>query len=73
MNENKEAFTKELGELLSRYDQFNVDKLIYEKGSGHGNDYEIVRIIYKDGYDQVVNVHMDSLSALARDVLRNIE
>lgn len=70
MGENKEGFTRELGELLSKYEHFDVQSLSYEIDGAYD---EVVIITYKNGYAKQVNVNGDSLSALARDVLKNID
>lgn len=67
--ENKEGFVKELGELLHKFGVEDVKELEYQRTE---ND-EIVIIKYKSGHYRKVNVHMDSLAAIVRDVMRVLQ
>lgn len=64
--EDKENFVKELGELLSKYGVEQIEKLTYLKN----NDLEFVKVDFVGGGNVMVNVHMDSLAAIVRDVMR---
>ena len=66
--ENKEAFVKELGELLHKYRVEDINALKYERD---GN-LEIVNIIFCNGTKFTVNVSMDSYAAIIRDVMRKL-
>lgn len=69
--EDKENFVKEFGELLARYGVEDVLELHYTQVITDSWDTEeYVKIIFTNGYEQVVNVHMDSLGAIVKDIMK---
>ena len=36
------------------------------------DDYEMVHVVYKNGYEELINVNADSYLALIRDVTKNL-
>ena len=67
MQENKQAFVRELGELLKKYSREAVRELVYFEDSDR---FEAVEIIYEDGYRRTVNVTADSIIAVMKDIAR---
>lgn len=67
MQENKQAFVRELGELLKKYSREAVRELVYFEDS---NRFEAVEIIYEDGHRRTVNVTADSIIAVMKDIAR---
>lgn len=67
MQENKQAFVRELGELLKKYSREAVRELVYFEDS---NRFEAVEIIYEDGHRRTVNVTADSVVAVMKDIAR---
>lgn len=67
MQENKQAFVSELGELLKKYSREAVRELVYFEDS---NRFEAVEIIYEDGHSRTVNVTADSVVAVMKDIAR---
>lgn len=71
--ENKKEFVKDLGHLLSNYGIEGIDSMDYTKE----DDIEIVTIhcsqlingYEKDKWYIKVNVHMDSLLAIIKDII----
>lgn len=64
--ENKEAFVKELGELLRRYGVEDVAYLRYKREGS----LETVTITFHGGHQIEVGVSMDSYAAIVRDVMK---
>ena len=64
MEENKEAFVQELGELLRKYSREDVAGLDYDPRN------ETVYITYGNGYVKPVNVACDSCIAIMADVYK---
>lgn len=67
MQENKQAFVSELGELLKKYSREAVRELVYFEDSDR---FEAVEIIYEDGHRRTVNVTADSIIAVMKDIAR---
>ena len=68
--EDKKGFVEDLGNLLSKYCA-DIEGMEYFKP---GNEYnEEVVITYVDGYQQTIDVHMDSILAILQDIAKNIE
>lgn len=67
MQENKQAFVCELGELLKKYSREAVRELVYFEDSDR---FEAVEIIYEDGHRRTVNVTADSVVAVMKDIAR---
>ena len=68
--EDKESFVKEFGELLAKYGIEDVKEIRYEKNITDEWDTEEHVIVTFDGDQHMrVNVHMDSLPAIIRDVM----
>lgn len=68
--EDKKGFVEDLGNLLSKY-CVDIDGMEYFKP---GDEYnEEVVITYVDGYQQTIDVHMDSILAILQDIAKNIE
>jgi len=67
MQENKQAFVSELGELLKKYSREVVSELVYFEDSDR---FEAVEIIYEDGHRRTVNVTADSVVAVMKDIAR---
>lgn len=67
MQENKQAFVRELGELLKKYSREAVRELVYFEDSDR---FEAVEIIYEDGHRRTVNVTADSVVAVMKDIAR---
>lgn len=67
MQENKQAFVSELGELLKKYSREAVSELVYFEDN---NRFEAVEIIYEDGHRRTVNVTADSVVAVMKDIAR---
>ena len=68
--EDKKGFVEDLGNLLSKYHS-DVEKMEYFKP---GKEYnEEVVITYVDGYQQTIDVHIDSILAILQDIAKNIE
>ena len=67
MQENKQAFVRELGELLKKYSREAVRELVYFEDN---NRFEAVEIIYEDGHRRTVNVTADSVAAIMKDIAR---
>lgn len=68
--ENKKDFVKELGSVL-RDHCYGIEKLEYFKP---GKEYkEEVVVTYTSGYQQSINVSWDSISAMLRDIARNLD
>lgn len=67
MQENKQAFVRELGELLKKYSREAVSELVYFEDN---NRFEAVEIIYEDGHRRTVNVTADSVVAVMKDIAR---
>jgi len=67
MQENKQAFVRELGELLKKYSREAVSELVYFEDSDR---FEAVEIIYEDGHRRTVNVTADSVVAVMKDIAR---
>jgi hypothetical protein len=67
MQENKQAFVRELGELLKKYSREAVRELVYFEDSDR---FEAVEIIYEDGHRRTVNVTADSIIAVMKDIAR---
>ena len=67
MQENKQAFVRELGELLKKYSREVVSELVYFEDSDR---FEAVEIIYEDGHRRTVNVTADSVVAVMKDIAR---
>lgn len=67
MQENKQAFVSELGELLKKYSREAVRELVYFEDSDR---FEAVEIIYEDGHRRTVNVTADSVVAVMKDIAR---
>lgn len=67
MQENKQAFVRELGELLKKYSREAVRELVYFEDRDR---FEAVEIIYEDGHRRTVNVTADSIIAVMKDIAR---
>lgn len=67
MQENKQAFVRELGELLKKYSREAVRELVYFEDSDR---FEAVEIIYEDGHRRTLNVTADSIIAVMKDIAR---
>jgi len=67
MQENKQAFVSELGELLKKYSREAVRELVYFEDSDR---FEAVEIIYEDGHRRMANVTADSIIAVMKDIAR---
>ena len=68
--EDKKGFVEDLGNLISKY-CVDIEGMEYFKP---GNEYnEEVVITYVDGYQQTIDVHMDSILAILQDIAKNIE
>lgn len=67
MQENKQAFVRELGVLLKKYSREAVGELVYFEDSDR---FEAVEIIYEDGHRRTVNVTADSVVAVMKDIAR---
>ena len=68
--EDKKGFVEDLGNLLSKYHS-DVEKMEYFKP---GKEYnEEVVITYAGGYQQTVDVYMDSIPAIFQDIARELE
>ena len=68
--EDKKGFVEDLGNLLSKY-CFQIEGMEYFK---HGKEYnEEVVITYTAGYQQTIDVYMDSILAILQDIAKNIE
>lgn len=67
MNENKAAFTAELGALLAKYSCKDIAGLTYEKDD---DGFEAVTIRFGNGYEKTVNVTCDSVIAIMQDVYK---
>lgn len=67
MQENKQTFVRELGELLKKYSREAVRELVYFEDSDR---FEAVEIIYEDGHRRTVNVTADSIIAVMKDIAR---
>ena len=63
---DKTIFIDNLGWLLGQTREDIVD-CIYVP------EEEIVRVIYYNGYEKEINIHMDSYTAIIKDVIRNLE
>lgn len=68
-NEDKTGFVKEFGELLNKYGIENVIGMNYTKDK---NDEENVIVYFEGGSEISVNVNCDSLSAIIRDVMKEL-
>ena len=67
MDENKEAFVQELGELLAEHSRTGVQWLSYRKDA---DGFEAVTIHYATGGEHTVNVTCDSCAAIMHDIYR---
>lgn len=68
--EDKKGFVEDLGYLLNKHYR-GIESMEYFKP---GEEYnEEVVITYRGGYQQTVNVTMDSIATILRDIARNIE
>lgn len=68
--EDKKGFVEDLGNLFSKY-CVDIEGMKYFKP---GDEYnEEVVITYTDGYQQRVDVYMDSILAILQDIAKNIE
>lgn len=68
--EDKKGFVEDLGNLLSKY-CVDIEGMEYFKP---GDEYnEEVVITYVDGYQQTIDVHMDSILAILQDIAKNVE
>lgn len=68
--EDKTGLVRELGDLLHKYEIEDISHLEYIKESSKGCISEIVRIYFCSGHTIDVNVNMDSLAAIIRDVMK---
>ena len=62
----KAAFVQELSQVLSRFEVEDVSNLIYSQVNGR----ETVVIFFRSGGIKEVDVSMDSLAALTRDIMK---
>ena len=67
MDENKEGFVRELGELLAKYSREDIAGMSYEKDE---DGFEAVTIRYKNGYEKSRNVTGDSVIGILLDVYK---
>lgn len=67
--QTKAAFVQELSQLLKKFEIEDVGDLIY---SNIDSD-EKVTIFFRNGNYTEVNVHMDSLAAIVRDVMKALQ
>ena len=68
--EDKKGFVENLGNLLSKY-CVEIKGMEYFKP---GKEYnEEVVITYAGGYQQTVDVYMDSIPAIFQDIARDLE
>lgn len=67
MEENKEAFVQELGELLAKYSRDDIAGMSYEKDS---DGFEAVTIRFTNGYEKSRNVTGDSVIGILSDVYK---
>lgn len=67
MDENKEAFVQELGELLAAYSREDITGMSYEKDE---DGFEAVTIRYKNGYEKSRNVTGDNCLGIMHDVYK---
>lgn len=63
--ETKNNFVREFGELLAKYNIEDVGALLYSN-----IDEEKVTILFERGTFREVNVSLDSLPAIIRDVMK---
>ena len=63
--EDRKLFVQNLGELLTQT-RDGVERCYLD-------DKEIVHIVYKQGGEHTVNVHMDSYAAIVRDVSKYVQ
>ena len=68
-NEDKDAFVKELGELLAKFGVEDVMAMYYQKDDWK----EVVEVKFWNGQSITVNVHMDSLDAIVIDVMNALQ
>ena len=67
-SETKAAFVHELGRLLSKYDVEGISEMFYSNADGK----EKVTVICKPGGIKEINVTMDSLAAIVRDIMKSL-
>ena len=67
--EDKAGFVKDFAALLQKTSEYSdIERMDYVKN----DEEEVVYITYTSGAQQVINVHMDSLSAIMRDFFKQI-
>ena len=63
---DKRLFIDNLGILLSQT-RANIQRCEYVP------EREIVKVVYRNGYEKEININMDSYLAIIKDVVRNLE
>lgn len=62
---NKELFVEEVGKLLSLTRE-GIEKIYLR-------DYDTAVIVFREGIERDVNIHMDSYLAIIKDIIKAIE
>ena len=70
MNENKAAFTAELGALLAKYSREDIAALTYHMDD---DGFEAVTIRYGNGYEKSRNVTGDSVIGILSGVYKALQ
>ena len=68
-SETKAVFVQELSQLFSKYEIEDIGEMFYSNIDGK----EKVTIFFKSGGVQEVNVSMDSLPAMVRDIMKSLK
>lgn len=67
--EDKAGFVKDFAALLQKTSEYSdIERMDYVKN----DEEEVVYITYTSGDQQIINVHMDSLSAIMKDFFNQI-
>lgn len=68
--EDKKTFVRDLGNLISKHCPVIEDMEYLRPGIDYNEE---IKVTYRGGHTQTINVSMDSVPAMLRDIARHLE